>query len=378
MITEIYLKIKTPPSFSLRFQINRFSVKHGGLFEEDGDSLSLDFERALDQLRKWSDNFPAHHPIIIHIDVKPCLCPSSDHSSKKSKKSVQPSAIEGNHLGFEPCTCFGSSEEFGDQLDRIFARAFGAKKMLVPIDLYRQQLNSSSASLEQAINSFGWPKLSELQGKFIAVLSGFDEDDQVCRRRYHYSKRHRSGGNSSFAFVDIDSRMLQKPYLWLQTLSSRHPKLFASIVQDSCNLDRSNPSPSSESISACVCRWFFEKNHRIVPRDKIEEALRSIDSSLSKQELSSATTNVVDMIEKKIRSEIPKKYMSDGDRIFFNQQLTRKFPQLWMELANCTKSSKHFMSRVWTANTRQEIYDATNKAQANIISTDHIDKEIKL
>jgi len=121
----------------------------------------------LDGLRTWSDENPGHPLIVVNVDLKV--------------------GLNGKYKPF-------------DQL----IEAIGREKLLRP-----QDLRGSHPDLRSAVASKGWPKLGELRGRFMFVLTGgtyenFSERNKSLRG--YVQRRYRGDSFEANAFACPDVR----------------------------------------------------------------------------------------------------------------------------------------------------------------------------
>ncbi len=138
-----------------------FKIIHQADF--DYRSTVYAFERALDDLRAWSDANPGHVPVVVTMNCK------------RDKEDV-PNAVEPG--GFDPDTL--------DALDAVIFDRLGRERTLTPDDV-----RGEAPTLRGAILDHGWPTLAECEGRFLFVL---DEGGDL-RKRYiegHPSLRERA------------------------------------------------------------------------------------------------------------------------------------------------------------------------------------------
>lgn len=143
-----------------------FSLQHGGRFSPSNRSLP----EALREVQEWSEKAGDHPVVTIHFDIKE--------------------------------TCFyGDDAIFAKKLDSIIEREIPRTKIITPSDIRKDK-----ESLQEAVSSYGWPELGNINNKFIFVLTGEDKDLNVSRRRTAYLDS--SNREDHLAFVDIDQRAI--------------------------------------------------------------------------------------------------------------------------------------------------------------------------
>ncbi|MGQ1909190.1 phosphatidylinositol-specific phospholipase C1-like protein [Marinifilum sp. RC60d5] len=122
----------------------------------DFRSHHLLFKDCLKMMKKWSDENPDHTPIFVLMNTK----------DQKVKGTRDP-------LPF--------TKEALDSLDKEINSVFSNDDLITP-DLVRGDFES----LEEAVLTNGWPKLDEVNGRFIFVL---DEKEEKIN---HYLEGHPS------------------------------------------------------------------------------------------------------------------------------------------------------------------------------------------
>lgn len=115
----------------------------------------------LEQLNKWSEEHPGHDVITVHLDLKNAPL---------------------------------SHEEFAERLDSYLLRVIPENKIFAPAALMEDGSDLVTAAMAR-----GWPKLGELQGKFIFCLTGKDEERHVGERKKLYAD---SDAKNRLCFVD--------------------------------------------------------------------------------------------------------------------------------------------------------------------------------
>lgn len=145
-----------------------FKVLH--VQDIDFRSNCLTLARCLSEILSWSDEHPAHLPIVITVNAKDA-------------------AIEGT---VEPLPF---DEEAFDALDRAILDAVSLQRLIVPDDV-----RGNFASLREAVLADAWPTLAEARGKLLFVL------DEGGEKRGRYLRGHPSlAGRVLFANAPPDS-----------------------------------------------------------------------------------------------------------------------------------------------------------------------------
>jgi len=117
-----------------------FKVMH--IQDIDFRSHCLTFQQCLEQLKKWSDEHPAHNPIFITMNAK-------DESISRP--------------GFTAPEKFTAAVY--DALDKEIKDYLGMKYVITP-----DKVRGKDRTLESAVLKNHWPTLKEAQGKFVFIL----------------------------------------------------------------------------------------------------------------------------------------------------------------------------------------------------------------
>lgn len=117
-----------------------FKVTHNSLI--DNASSAYDFEKALQEIKMWSDNNPEHIPVIIIVEPKSFV-------------------IEINGMK-------KFSLEYAKELDKIVENTLG-DSLLTPKDMLRDY-----ASFKEMRENDDWISLKEAQGKILVLLHDCD------------------------------------------------------------------------------------------------------------------------------------------------------------------------------------------------------------
>ncbi len=117
-----------------------FKVTHNSLI--DNASSAYDFEKALQEIKMWSDNNPEHIPVIIIVEPKSFV-------------------IEINGMK-------KFSLEYAKELDKIVADTLG-DSLLTPEDMLRDY-----ASFKEMRENDDWISLKEARGKILVLLHDCD------------------------------------------------------------------------------------------------------------------------------------------------------------------------------------------------------------
>jgi len=152
--------------FDQEKKLSEAGLKMFHIQDVDFRSHHLLFKDGLQELKTWSDQNPNHTPIFILINAK----------DSKVPKTVNP-------LPFTKAAL--------DSIDLEIKNVFPEDKLITP-DLVR----GNHTSLEEAVLTTGWPKLEDVQGRFIFVL------DEKERKINAYINGHPSLKNRVL-FVNI-------------------------------------------------------------------------------------------------------------------------------------------------------------------------------
>ncbi|MBC6110886.1 phosphatidylinositol-specific phospholipase C1-like protein [Pedobacter fastidiosus] len=150
--------VKGQPEFDGKGEMDKpgFKVLHVPDFDFRSSALSL--KSALQQLKKWSENNPQHTPVFITLEAK--------DDSIKRKGFTQPEVFTANTF---------------DELDATVLENLGKEHIITP-----DEVRGKYKTLEEAVLTGNWPKLSKAKGKFIFVL------DAIGKKRSLYINGHAS------------------------------------------------------------------------------------------------------------------------------------------------------------------------------------------
>ncbi|SDD69194.1 Phosphoinositide phospholipase C, Ca2+-dependent [Pricia antarctica] len=171
--------VKASGNIPLPFdQANKLKVPGLKVFhvqEIDFRSNQLLFKDALTELKKWSDKNPGHTPIIVTINAKDGEIPNT----------LKPLIFDAEAL---------------QTIDAEIRSIFSEEKLITP-DLVR----GSSTTLEEAVLKDGWPKLKDVNGKFLFVLDEGDAKLDLYLQRFPSLKGavlfvNKAEGNPEAAF----------------------------------------------------------------------------------------------------------------------------------------------------------------------------------
>ena len=161
-----------------------FVLQHGKNYSSSSRSLT----DALREVYEWSERMGDHPVVTIHFDLKE--------------------------------TCFyGDNELFAQKFDSVIEKVVPRDKIITPA-----QIQKDKGSLQEAINSYGWPELNEIKGKFILVFTGDDRDKKVSKRRSAYVKS--AVKDDHLAFVDMDQRVISSLE---KTMKSDQNRIFLNV-----------------------------------------------------------------------------------------------------------------------------------------------------
>lgn len=253
-----------------------FVVQHGEQFSDESRSL----DDCLQEVKQWSDEHPKHPVITILVDIK--------HEG-----------ISGNDL------------EFAYWLDNRFTSRLGKHRIFTPCDLWkylaRRIPNKNSFPTERLsalmVNqAAGWPKLDELAGKFIVVISGDDSHQTVRDRRRLYSalpvcdskpptlKKTWPESSPPIAFVDIDHRILHRAdcdglFQSMDIASTQRGRVF---------LNLHTQTRGWESLSECAHRMgFVTRAWKVNSHSDWAQCLSPKLSSVSKSRINMLATDEI-------------------------------------------------------------------------------------
>jgi len=169
-----------------------FEVFHLALIDER--TTCRRFTDCLSAIKDWSDAFPAHHPILIQLEVK-------DTFSLLVDPNAYWQSLEGE----------------------IFS-VFPRDRVITPDDV-----KGSTPSLREAIQNTGWPTLGEVRGEVLFFL------DQATDFRTHYTHGDKDlDGRAMFVDASFDT---PRPYDAVYILN--------------------DPGPSAQSIKDAVAAGFL-------------------------------------------------------------------------------------------------------------------------
>lgn len=131
---------KTPLAFDNEEKLKVPGLKVFHVQEIDFRSNQLLFKDALTELKKWSDINTGHTPIIVTINAKDGEIPNTRKPLVFDAEALQ-------------------------AIDTEIRSIFSEVKLITP-DLVRR----NRTTLEEAVLKDGWPKLEDVNGKFLFVL----------------------------------------------------------------------------------------------------------------------------------------------------------------------------------------------------------------
>jgi len=111
----------------------------------DYETTCYTFVLCLQEIRAWSDAHPNHLPITVLVEAKDEAIP------------------DPLNLGFATPLPFGA--EALDRIDAEIRSVFPAERLIVPDDV-----RGEFATLEAAILTQGWPRLSQARGRIMFAL----------------------------------------------------------------------------------------------------------------------------------------------------------------------------------------------------------------
>lgn len=136
------------------------------------DNVDRQFARYLDELNTWSSKNSGHDVITVHLDLKLVI----DESNTSS---------------------------FPEQIDEYIQNNFDLAKIYCPSDLMGKKV-----SLAHGARTYGWPKLKELDNKFIFCLTGNDLFNPKQPAKTHYANTQ---PKKRLCFSDIRNNKNKKP-----------------------------------------------------------------------------------------------------------------------------------------------------------------------
>ncbi|MFW5780504.1 MAG: Ca2+-dependent phosphoinositide-specific phospholipase C [Bacillota bacterium] len=111
-----------------------------------------DFKMALEEIKLWSDINPGHIPINIMLQVRNNFSPFSHKFKKFTKQDIQ-------------------------DMDNLLGEVFGEGNIIKPKDI-----KGDHDTLREAVETDGWPELSECMGKvYFALLIGDETNKQYYK-----------------------------------------------------------------------------------------------------------------------------------------------------------------------------------------------------
>ncbi|KAK0663143.1 hypothetical protein DIS24_g1229 [Lasiodiplodia hormozganensis] len=119
----------------------------------------------LSELRKWSDEHPAHVPVIIDVEYK------TVDERLRAVGGAPGEPWNATSLGL---------------LDDEIRAVLGNDKIITPDDvrLRGRDKTDKSLTLEDAVLQYGWPTLEESRGKFLFVMDNNPTDTNAIRDSY--------------------------------------------------------------------------------------------------------------------------------------------------------------------------------------------------
>ena len=126
-----------------------FKVLH--IADVDYESNYRTLSEALQEVRIWSKNNPAHVPIFINLELK-------DTAPADYSRFLR-------NIGFKRAIPFDSLAYL--QIDEQIKRIFGTEHLLTPT-----MLRDTFVTTRARLNTMGWPHLNEVLGKVIFIFDG--------------------------------------------------------------------------------------------------------------------------------------------------------------------------------------------------------------
>jgi hypothetical protein len=126
-----------------------FKVLH--IADVDYESNYRTLSEALQEVRIWSKNNPAHVPIFINLELK-------DTAPADYSRFLR-------NIGFKRAIPFDSLAYL--QIDEQIKHIFGTERLLTPA-----MLRDTFATTYERLNTIGWPRLNAVLGKVIIIFDG--------------------------------------------------------------------------------------------------------------------------------------------------------------------------------------------------------------
>lgn len=136
---------KSPQPYDPQGEMRKPGFKVLHVPDIDFRSNCLTLSHALRELREWSEANSNHLPVVITVNLSDTPIPLPG--------SVNPIRFDEAAL---------------EALDSQLLRELGAMKLIIP-----DQVRGDKEDLESAILQDGWPKITELTGRFMFVLDDF-------------------------------------------------------------------------------------------------------------------------------------------------------------------------------------------------------------
>ncbi|RED47468.1 phosphatidylinositol-specific phospholipase C1-like protein [Seonamhaeicola aphaedonensis] len=170
---------ETPMPYDEAEQLKQPGFKLFHIQDIDFRSHHLLFKEALKAMKKWSDNNPAHLPIIILMNTKDKVIPDLTKPIPFSEKAYQ-------------------------ELDAEIFSVFAKEDLIRPDDV-----RGNHGTLEEAVLKQGWPKLEDCKGKFLFVLdekahknSLYMNGDNTLKNRVFFVNSKEGNPESAFRIVN--------------------------------------------------------------------------------------------------------------------------------------------------------------------------------
>jgi Phosphoinositide phospholipase C, Ca2+-dependent len=116
----------------------------------DYETTCYTFVRCLQEIKTWSDSHPGHLPITVLVEAKDTAYP--------------------NFLNFDFVVPLAFGTEALNEIDIEIRSVFPREQLLVPDDV-----RGGFLTLELAVLTQGWPRLSEARGKIMFALDNTDD-----------------------------------------------------------------------------------------------------------------------------------------------------------------------------------------------------------
>jgi hypothetical protein len=132
-------------------ELSQPGIKLLHIADVDYESNYLTFIAALEDLKNWSRKNPDHIPLFVNLEIK--------------RESPGDYSKFLNRLGFKKAPVTDSSIFF--EIEREILSVFNTDEVFSPKDLQTQY-----SSIQERLQTEGWPELNDCLGKIIFILDG--------------------------------------------------------------------------------------------------------------------------------------------------------------------------------------------------------------